>query len=86
MLPFRLAVAALYNAVTGPEGGIALFEESADHSCTPGLLVGEHPNLFADCGIVSAGVDVGEYFGGESLQVLVLEDVPVGSFEAILQL
>ena len=60
------------------------FEERADNSCTPGLLVGEHPNLFSDCDVVSAGVYVGEYCGGESLQVL--EDVPVGSFEAILQL
>ena len=36
-------------SVAGPEGGNAFFEESADHSSTTGLLVGEHPNLLVVC-------------------------------------
>ena len=60
------------------------FEERADNSCTPGLLVGEHPNLFADCDVVSAGVNVSTVVVKASRSSS--SDVPVGSFEAILQL
>lgn len=77
---------AVKSSVTRPEGNIVLLEESSALSSHPGLLVGVHSNLFADCITVCTDDYVGEYCGGVCLQVLVHEDAPVGPFEAILQL
>ena len=84
---FRLALAALYSALS-PDLKVALrsLRRAWTTPVHQGFRLGKNQTCLVVCDIVGAGVDVGEYHGGESLQVLVLEDVPFGSFEAILQL